>query len=175
MLLPKFFIFACKSTTDTMIQRIQTVYLALAAVAMLMLFFFPFALFQSDFVYSRFYVYGVVDMVRGGANNMKFIYALPLVLADLGVVVLTVGAIFRYKNRPSQIKLANAAFILTILFIAAVFFLYGHILEKKFATPPIWSDGIGVYFPLIALVFIMLAIRAIRRDENLIRSTDRLR
>jgi len=158
-----------------MIQRIQTVYLSLAAIAMVMLFFFPFALFQSDFVYSRFYVYGLVDLVPGSANSMNLIYALPLVLADIGVIVLTVGAIFRYKNRPSQIKLANAAFILTIIFIAAVFFLYGHMLEKKFATPPIWSDGIGVYFPLVTLVFLMLSIRAIRRDENLVRSTDRLR
>ncbi|HOW31930.1 MAG TPA: DUF4293 domain-containing protein [Bacteroidales bacterium] len=158
-----------------MLQRIQTVYLALAAIAMILIFFFPFALFQSEFIYSRFYVYGLVDMVPGGANNMDFIYALPLILADIGVVVLTVGAIFRYKNRPSQIKLANAAFILTIIFIAAVFFLYGHFLEKRFSTAPIWSEGIGVYFPLIAMVFIMLAIRAIRRDENLVRSTDRLR
>lgn len=158
-----------------MIQRIQTVYLALAALAMLMLYFFPFALFQSEFVYSRFFVYGLVDMVPGNVNSMKFIYALPLVVASLGVVVLTVGAIFRYKNRPSQIKLANAAFILTIIFIAAVFFLYGYMLEKKLGTPPIWSEGIGVYFPLISLVFLMLAIRAIRRDENLVRSTDRLR
>jgi uncharacterized membrane protein YhdT len=158
-----------------MIQRIQTVYLSLAAIAMIVLFFFPFALFQSEFVYSRFYIYGLVDMVPGGANGMKLIYALPLILADLGVIALTVGAIFRFKNRPSQIKLANAAFILTIILIAAVFFLYGHILEKRFSTPPIWSDGIGVYFPLVTLVFLMLAIRAIRRDENLVRSTDRLR
>jgi hypothetical protein len=158
-----------------MIQRIQTVYLAFAAIAMLLIFFFPFALFQSDFVYSRFYVYGLVDLVPGKANSMSLTYALPLIMADLGVVILAFTAIVRYKNRPSQIKLANTAFILTIIFIAAVFFLYGYFLEKKLGTPPIWSDGIGVYFPLIALVFLMLAIRAIKRDENLVRSTDRLR
>ncbi|HNX44781.1 MAG TPA: DUF4293 domain-containing protein [Bacteroidales bacterium] len=158
-----------------MLQRIQTVYLSIAAVAMAMLFFFPFAVFQSDFVYSRFFIYGVVDMVPGGANSMGIIYALPLILADLGVIIFAVTAIFRYKDRPSQLKLVNAAFILTIILIAGVFFLYGYILEKKFGTPPLWSEGYGVYFPLVALLFLMLAIRSIKRDEKLVRSADRLR
>lgn len=37
------------------------------------------------------------------------------------------------------------------------------------------SYGAGIFFPVISLIFILMAIKAIRRDENLVRSADRIR
>ncbi len=37
------------------------------------------------------------------------------------------------------------------------------------------SYGPGIFFPIISLLFILLANRAIRKDENLVRAADRIR
>jgi len=48
-------------------------------------------------------------------------------------------------------------------------------IEKKINIIPNYLDSIGIYLPLIALVFMVMANRAIKRDEKLVRSADRLR
>ncbi len=37
------------------------------------------------------------------------------------------------------------------------------------------EKGIGVLFPIISIVFLVLANKAIKRDEDLVKSVDRLR
>jgi len=57
-----------------------------------------------------------------------------------------------------------------------VFLLYSRFFEKRLGGGGIPSTyQFGMYIPLISLVFLVLASRAIRKDEALIKSSDRLR
>jgi hypothetical protein len=158
-----------------MIQRIQTVFLILAFLAAVTLFFFPIAGIYSTTATYKFYVYGFKNMVPGEASIFTFMTTLPLLLLNILVAVLALVCIFLYKNRISQAKVVRMAILLNIILIALVFFVYAGIIEKNLATSPDYLEEAGIYFPLISLIFMILANRSIMKDEKLVRSVDRLR
>jgi hypothetical protein len=81
------------------------------------------------------------------------------------IVVLSIVTIFLYRNRPLQIKLCYGILVLLILSYLAFFLPDAKIVGGK----------LPVVFPFIAGIFDVLAICAIKKDEKLIRSLDRLR
>ena len=80
--------------------------------------------------------------------------------------------IFLYKNRNLQIRLSNLNMLVICIFIGTVFYFADH---SKANEVLVVHYAVGCYFPLIQLVFTFLAMRAIRKDELLVRSADRLR
>jgi len=61
---------------------------------------------------------------------------------------------------------------LNIILVAGVFLNYPKLfIDTKIDIEP----GLGTYFPLISLVFLVLAYRFILKDEKLVKSADRLR
>ncbi len=158
-----------------MIQRIQTVYLSLAFIAIALLFAFPLAQFLSDHGAYIFSVTGLKNMVPGEPDAFKSIIFLPIIIVVVMLAILTVFTIFQYKSRAYQIKLTNIAVLIAVALIMAIFFLYIPMIEKKVDIVPDYSKAFGIYLPLVALVFIVMANRAIKRDDKLVRSADRLR
>jgi hypothetical protein len=158
-----------------MIQRIQTVYLSLAVIAMTLLFVFPLAHFFSETGAYIFSVTGLKNMVPDGGNAFNPLIFLPLSIGAAAIGLLALFAIFQHRNRVFQVKLTNIGVLLCIAYIMAVFFLYIHVIEKKIHIVPDYSKAFGIYLPLVALVFMVMANRAIKRDDKLVRSADRLR
>jgi len=158
-----------------MIQRIQSVYLLLAAACSAALFFFPVASFLSDITYQKFYITRLANMAPGEPSAVAQSLILPLAGVGIAMLILALAAIFLYKKRVMQLKLVKAGILATIIMIAGIFFLYCPLIEKKLAIVPDYTSEIGIYFPLIALVFFILANRAITRDDRLVKSLDRLR
>ena len=158
-----------------MIQRIQTVYLSLAFIAMALLFAFPLAQFFSETGAYVFSVTGLKNMVPGGANAFIPMIFLPIIIVAVGIALLSLFTIFQYKNRSFQVKLTNIGVLAAIALIMGIFFLYIPMIEKKINIIPDYSKAFGIYLPLVALVFMVMANRAIKRDEKLVRSADRLR
>ena len=158
-----------------MIQRIQTVYLSLAFVAIALLFAFPLANFFSETGAYVFSVTGLKNMVPGEADAFKPVLFLPIIIVAAGIALIALYTIFQYKNRLFQIKLTNIGVLLAIALIMGIFFLYIPMIEKKIAIVPDYSKAFGIYLPLVALVFLVMANRAIKRDDKLVRSADRLR
>jgi hypothetical protein len=158
-----------------MIQRIQTVYLFLAAACAVALFFFPVASFLSDMTYQKLFITGLINMAPGQPSAIGKSLVLPLTGVGALMVVLALAAIFTYKKRVLQLKLVKVGILVTAIMIAGIFFLYCPLIEKKLAIVPDYTGEIGIYFPLIALVFFILANRAITRDDKLVKSLDRLR
>jgi hypothetical protein len=72
-------------------------------------------------------------------------------------------------------KVVRLAILLEIVLIALIFFIYAKIIETNLMVSPEYLDEAGIYFPLIALIFLILANRSILKDEKLVRSIDRLR
>lgn len=155
-----------------MIQRIQTIYLFLASLSMLLLFFFPLSSYLSDFEYYKLYVYGLTDMSPQN-QKVSFLAFLPLIVLVVAISGILVYTVFKYKNRRLQMQLLNVALFLNVGFIAVVFFIYDSMLSKQIATRPDYEPGL--FMPLISIVFVLLSYWRIKKDDELVRSADRLR
>ena len=158
-----------------MIQRIQTIYLFIAAACSAALFFFPVASFLSDITYQKLYIVGLVNLAPGEQAAISRSLVLPLAVIGSLMFILALTAILLYKKRDMQLRLVKFGILSTIVMIAGIFFLYSPLIEKKLAIVPDYTGEIGIYFPLITLVFFILANRAITRDDKLVKSLDRLR
>ena len=158
-----------------MIQRIQTVYLSLAIIALSLVFAFPLAQFFAENGAYVFSVTGLKNMVPGEPSAFKALIFLPLIVFTAGIALLDLFTIFQYKKRGFQVKLTNIAVLATIALIMGIFFLYIPMIEKKINIIPDYRKAFGIYLPLVALVFQVMANRSIKRDDKLVRSADRLR
>jgi hypothetical protein len=89
-------------------------------------------------------------------------------------VVISVLSILSYKNRPRQILLNLINSLLIAIATVAAALLISDA-EKILLPSEKGSFQIGLFLPVIALICNMLANRFIRKDENLVRSADRIR
>ena len=79
--------------------------------------------------------------------------------------------IFKYKKR-------NLQQLLNWLNIVINFTLLGIFVYRMLNSPGesfISEKGVGVFAPVLSIVFLFMANKAIRRDEKLVKSADRLR
>lgn len=155
----------------TMIQRIQSVFLFLATITSGLLFLFPIAEFKDFTV--KFYVTHVQDFVPGSELIFSEFKLLPLSILAAIVVVLPLLIIFMYKNLNGQLRLIRLSILFNLVLIGLIFFYYVAQIQLVTASEPVY--GYGMYLPLIAVVFLFLALRGVRKDIKLIRSADRLR
>lgn len=96
----------------------------------------------------------------------------PLVLGLLaGTVLMSFISIFSYKNRKRQMNLNRFNILIHIILLGV--FVYQSLMLSGEIT--ISKKGIGVFIPVVSIVFLVLANKAIKRDENLVKSVDRLR
>lgn len=98
---------------------------------------------------------------------------------QVGVALIAVVSILLYKNRPLQVKFVAGGLLFLSIYIAFLLFVKVDGLEKGITdlyTAPIVSyNKIAVSFPILQLLLFILAQRAIRKDERIVRSSDRLR
>jgi hypothetical protein len=156
-----------------MIQRIQTLFLFIAALASGLLFFFPVAQYYGEQHTLAFYVTHIQDFVPGNPELFSSLFLLPLSMLSALVTVLPLLIIFMYKNLGGQLKLIRLNILLDLVLIGLMFFYYAEQLKIKTSVEADYD--IGVFLPLIALIFLFLAMRGIKHDIKLIRSADRLR
>jgi hypothetical protein len=132
-----------------MIQRIQTLYLSLAFIAIALLFAFPLAQFFSENGAYIFSVTGLKNMVPGDPDAFSSTIFLPLIVVAVGIGLLILYAIFQYKNRLYQIKLTNVGVLAAIVLIMGIFFLYIPVIEKKINIVPDYSKAFW-YLPSVS-------------------------
>ncbi|MEO8934383.1 MAG: DUF4293 domain-containing protein [Xanthomarina sp.] len=136
-----------------MLQRIQTIYLLLAAGV-------------SGGLMFVFELWTTPENIRVFAQDDLIFFAMFLLSAVLSVI-----AIFRFKQRKAQ-------FILGRLNIILNFFLLGLFLYQSLnlsGETVVSEKGIGIFLPIISIVLLALANKAIKKDEDLVKSVDRLR
>ncbi|MCB0444461.1 MAG: DUF4293 domain-containing protein [Gelidibacter sp.] len=136
-----------------MLQRIQTVYLLIAAaISAGLIFVFNLWTTNADL---PFYA------------KDKVVYLSLFLLS----AVLSLVSIFNYKNRKFQFVLGRLNIILN--FILLGFFVYQSLNVSGEAD--VSEKGIGITLPILSIVFLVLANKAIKKDEDLVKSVDRLR
>lgn len=149
-----------------MIQRIQSIYLLAAAAALALQFALPYATAPADSLAATAAIFA--DGKFSPTDNTGL-----LVLSVLGIGLALV-AIFWFKNRSSQIKIAGLCTTSAILTaVLAVFACLN--LGKNLPEGSVVSYGAGGALPMLAAIFSWLAQRAIGADEAKVRSMDRLR
>ena len=136
-----------------MLQRIQTIYLLIAAITSAGLIF-VFSVWENSAGESVY------------AQDVLIAFGMFLASAAISLV-----SIFMFKNRKLQFVLGRLNIILN-LFLLGVFVYWSLTLPGEMDVS---EKGIGMFLPIISIVFIVLANKAIKKDEDLVKSVDRLR
>jgi hypothetical protein len=156
-----------------MIQRIQSLYLAVAVVCFCLLFFFPVAIYHHE-VQGTYQLFVTGMKYVDQQTTINFWATFPMVLLTGIALLLSAASIFLFKKRKLQLLLVNLSILFTIVLVALIFLFYAdHLFKDIVKVLP--SYQFGGFIPLISLVFLILSFRAIRKDDNLVKSTERLR
>lgn len=136
-----------------MIQRIQTVYILISALIMVALYYwFP--------------------VINDQAGNSIIDKNEPLVMGLIGgSILLAVVSIVNFKKRQLQFVLNRLNIILNFVLLGV--FVYRSLTLS--GETLVSEKGIGVLLPIISIVFLVMANKAVKRDEDLVKSADRLR
>jgi len=150
----------CRSFLE-MLQRIQSVYIFIAILlALLVAFLVPFWIDQnSDVIYlpSLF-------------KNEELLYLIvPILFIGSGIISLV--SLLSFKNRTRQIISNRFNIVINFLLLGIIVY---HLLSLPGETV-VSEKGIGVFIPLLVIVFLVLSNKAIIKDDKLVKSVDRLR
>lgn len=154
-------------------QRIQTVYLAVAIALCIFLFSLPLAEVIVGEVVNVFDILGLIG--RKAGDRIFSTYAIATLNAVS--ILLSIVVIFLYKRRQLQIKLTQLNLFVQAAMIAVFFFMVDTAASeiKELGTKVIIEYSGGSIVILIPIIFVFLALKAIKKDEALIRSANRLR
>jgi|WetSurMetagenome_2_1015567.scaffolds.fasta_scaffold57697_3 hypothetical protein len=156
-----------------MIQRIQTLYLSAAIISYILLFFFPIADYANEIQGTyRLFVTGMKYTEQH--TTVNFWATFPMLGLLVVAAIFTVISLFQYRKRKTQLLLVNLSILFTIILVGLIFLFYAdHFFQDVVKVRPTYQ--FGCFVPLISLVFLLLSFRAIRKDDALVKSTDRLR
>lgn len=150
-----------------MLQRIQTVFLLLAAAAMLVASVTPLAVFLYNADRVVFEALGIY--LNGELNDSTW----GLFAIGTASSVLALFTVFLFKNRMLQIRCS----IFNIILMIGFYLYLGFIVYRLISVEMLHFQkiGVGIIMPVIAIILTILAIRKIGADEALVRSLNRLR
>ncbi|MDR2963272.1 MAG: DUF4293 domain-containing protein [Bacteroidales bacterium] len=153
-----------------MIQRIQSIYLLASAVLVAVATFFYFAEFSFVDYHIIFSPYAITASMPGFFETQSM---LSLSASMWIMVIVSVGSIFCYKNRKLQLNIIRYECLFKIALIVFVaFFIYRLSAAENVMAMQLKTASLLL---VISIVTDVLAFLAIRKDENLVRSIDRIR
>ncbi len=146
-----------------MIQRIQTLFLLLAVLSIGGLAVLPFLSSSQAASQSGFFSDGIYDV----HDHISFLVIFSL------AAVLALVSLFSYSTRKRQLQLNTWSRWLVLAGFAVVFALL--FINDAAVLSAGFTPGAGLLMPPAFWIFSILASRNIQKDENLIKSMDRLR
>lgn len=156
-----------------MIQRIQTLFLLAAIVALVVCLCLPIGAFEPKGmgVMPLWYNLGIVN------NGVMKFYVVPFILLAFAVIVALIDIFMALKKEEmkqilkKQMKVCN----LSIVFCLAWYVYYIIAALSTFQTLGSFRLKFAACLPLIAIVFFVLARHGMKADDELLRSEDRIR
>jgi len=141
-----------------MVQRIQTIFLALTALFHLLIFFIPIFTWEG--------IEGTIFMTA--ANEV------PLIIFSVLIILVSLFVITQYKNRARQRKLVYILTIIIILLVClCMYSMFRTTTSGDYSLVPIKSYG--MFLQLSSIILCLLAARRIKKDDDLVKSIDRIR
>jgi len=159
-----------------MIQRIQSLFLLVAAVCFGVACFVPIGTInvgEMSFIYSPWML-----LREPHSELVQETYYIGLLMAILAVISFV--AIFFYKNRATQSKICMAAIFICFVLLLLMLYVFPDVVFAKIianAKVEYYGDG---QFPWVLLSFVSLAClyladKFIKKDEKKVQAADRLR
>jgi signal transduction histidine kinase len=139
-----------------MLQRIQSVFMALATACMIVTLFIPIGKMH------HFQQLNVMDHT-------------PLLVITLMSIFFPIYNLFQFKRRKQQIRICLYSIL---LYLAVMVLAHYYVHEDPLTFSPaiiLQKLSLGSLMPIAAIVFQILAIRNIMKDDQLVRSMDRFR
>jgi hypothetical protein len=161
-----------------MIQRVQSLYLAAAVLFWSLLFFVPVLVFDGG-GYSLHIFISSAELSRsdGSAIESPFSF-LPMLALALSSTLASM-AIFLFRKRRIQWVVSAIAGLLGIIFCILWFLEMRQALTSSMTDHPELNlsafRSLGLMLPVTSLLFIWAAMKGIKKDENLVKSLDRIR
>jgi hypothetical protein len=152
-----------------MIQRIQSLWLFLAAVALIAVWFLPVGKFVMP--------HGLFECTAFKMTQAGDVPILNLPVKLIGILsglaaLFSVLAILHFKKRDRQLRWAWVAFTSKAILAAGLVSLF---LYFKYALNSWVGYGPAVLMPFLGMIFDFMAIKGIKKDDALVKSLDRIR
>ena len=131
-----------------MIQRIQSIYLLVAAISMSLISF-------------KVTVYTLNETLFMAQDDTKM-----FVLTIIGAIFSLLG-LFMFKNRKFQMKLIRLTVLIQMIIGVRIFMLF-----NKFEVV---LNNFFLFLMAFTLIALIMAYRGVKKDDDLVRSVDRIR
>ncbi len=157
-------------------QRIQSVFLGIVILSLVLgLFFYPVLSCLDKGINYRLYAMNFIIKEQDPNGKLIMSSAFPYsITAILMVAAMTIAIMEfrRFDNRMLQVKLGTLnSLVLAGVMICDVLFS----IQMFKAYDIAWKYDLSFYLAFAAIVCNWLAVRFIRRDEKLVRDSDRIR
>lgn len=147
------------------IQRIQSVYLLIAIILMVVFAFFPALTFELG---GREFVYGALEAGKVGVTHIDPLMLMLIVL----IVFLAFIDIFLYKNLQRQMTVCFVDIIIGLAMLVAIG-IQAFVVGGKEGVVVTWQWYL--ILPVLSIIFLMLAHKSMSNDKKKLRDSDRLR
>ena len=147
------------------IQRIQTVYLIIAIILMVVFAFFPALSFELG---GREFVYGALETGKVGVTHFDPLMLMLIVLISL----LALIDIFLYKNLQRQMTVCFVDIIIGLAMLVAIC-IQAYMVGTRDGVTLTWQWYLVL--PVLSIIFLMLAHKSMSKDKKMLRDSDRLR
>jgi hypothetical protein len=153
-----------------MIQRIQTLYLIVTLIIISLLLIFPYGYFtSSDTAVYQLNHGGLIKLTDNKITQIYFNYAVTILVSI--AISLDIYGIIQYKNRKKQISHCKALIYILLIISGSLFWLFFKTTSSFEHSKMSWV----IFTPIIAILPTYMAMKAIKKDEELVQSADRLR
>ena len=141
-----------------MIQRIQSIWLLLVSILGIL------SLKTSTFSGHR-----IKDIVPKPVVFVSGQYNLLLIVTTTAVAIASFIAIFLYKNRRLQLRVTGFSCLISLIILGLYYWQSQSFISEES------TYNLTALIPLSVPVLLLLAARGIWKDEQLVKSADRLR
>jgi hypothetical protein len=155
-----------------MIQRIQSLFLLLTTIMSIIFLKGPFLTFiVSSGSAIKITLSGILNYADS-ANPVRIGDCLAIVILAIIIPVLSTTIIFLFRRRDIQLLFAKILIFLITAILAALVLCSYSVISKYNAQFTGWYKLI---IPLFELILVIFAFRGIKRDDDLVKSYERLR
>ena len=147
------------------IQRIQSVYLLIAVILMVVFAFVPALTFELS---DKTVLYGALETGRAGNLHINPLLITLIILISL----LAFIDIFLYKNLQRQMTVCFVDIIIGLAMLVAIG-IQAFVVGNREGWTVSWQWY--VLLPVLSIIFLMMAHKAMSRDKKKLLDADRLR
>lgn len=147
------------------IQRIQSIYLLIAVILMVVFAFFPALTFELA---DKTVLYGALESGRAGSLHVNLLLITLIILISL----LALIDIFLFKNLQRQMTVCFVDIIIGLAMLVAIC-IQAFVVGNREGWTVNWQWY--MLLPVLSIIFLMLAHKSMSNDKKKLRDADRLR